>query len=322
MKIKSAAFCKKLETELSERKRRTRRIESSRLQEVYSRNPEIKKLDDNLATIAFDMGRQLMNAGNSEEIRGLANALIEKKQRERRDLLVSSGFPADYLDPQYECTLCHDTGRVAGGELCRCVVQLAINTVFESSGVSAAQNFRNFDLNLQKNPKDRNVMSRIRDAAEAYANAFPNNERRDLLYQGETGVGKTYLLNCIGGRVLERGYSVLKISAYKLIQLTLDNLRNEPSERPDYILPDLLIIDDLGTEPMIRNITIETLLSIVCERQDLDKATIIATNLSVTDEDGVDTLQSVYGERFASRFMAPRTAKIQRVRTQNVRLSL
>ena len=59
MKIKSAAFCKKLETELSERKRRTRRIESSRLQEVYSRNPEIKKLDDNLATIAFDMGRQL-----------------------------------------------------------------------------------------------------------------------------------------------------------------------------------------------------------------------------------------------------------------------
>ena len=79
MKIKSAAFCKKLETELSERKRRTRRIESSRLQEVYSRNPEIKKLDDNLATIAFDMGRQLMNAGNSEEIRGLANALIEKK---------------------------------------------------------------------------------------------------------------------------------------------------------------------------------------------------------------------------------------------------
>ena len=129
-------------------------------------------------------------------------------------------------------------------------------------------------------------MSRIRDAAEAYANAFPNNERRDLLYQGETGVGKTYLLNCIGGRVLERGYSVLKISAYKLIQLTLDNLRNEPSERPDYILPDLLIIDDLGTEPMIRNITIETLLSIVCERQDLDKATIIATNLAVTDEDG------------------------------------
>ena len=65
MKIKSAAFCKKLETELSERKRRTRRIESSRLQEVYSRNPEIKKLDDNLATIALDMGRQLMNAGKA-----------------------------------------------------------------------------------------------------------------------------------------------------------------------------------------------------------------------------------------------------------------
>ena len=93
MKIKSAAFCKKLETELSERKRRTRRIESSRLQEVYSRNPEIKKLDDNLATIALDMGRQLMNAGNSEEIRGLANALIEKNSASVENCLYPPVFP-------------------------------------------------------------------------------------------------------------------------------------------------------------------------------------------------------------------------------------
>ena len=146
-----------------------------------------------------------------------------------------------------------------------------------------------------------------------------------------TGVGKTYLINCIGCRLLTRGYSVLKISAGRLIDITMQTLRADESEKPDFILPDLLIIDDLGTEPMINNITIETLLSILCRRQDQNKATVIASNLAIADmgnrSDSADkqqiraeTISSRYGERFASRLMAPRTSKLQWIQTENVRL--
>ncbi len=236
-------------------------------------------------------------------------------------LLAKNGFPSDYLDKQYVCEFCHDTGRI-GTDLCRCVTQLAINTVFEDSGLDPKQSFEAFDINLQRTPGDRNAMAKIRDAAIAYSDSFPNNEKHDLLYFGEPGVGKTFLVNCIGGRILKRGYSVLKISAHRLIQLTLDTLRSDPSDKPDFILPDLLIIDDLGTEPMIQNITIETLLSILCQRQDMGKSTIFSTNLEVfaTDNMSHETIWSLYGERFASRLMAPRIVKIQAMHTENVRL--
>lgn len=322
MKIKSVAFSRALDNEMTQRKRRTRRIEAERKQAVYLKVPRIKELDNSISAIAFDMGKRIMSSDNPGEIREVADSLIADKQRERSELLAKNGYPADYLDKQYVCDMCHDTGRIAN-DLCRCVVQLAINTAFEDSGVNPNQCFANFNLDLQKNARERVAMGRIRDAAEAYANSFPNNSRPDLLYLGESGVGKTYLLNCIGGRLLERGYTVLKLNAHKLIQLTLDTLRLDPSERPDFILPDFLIIDDLGTEPMISNITIETLLSIICQRQDLGKATAFATNLELTSADGVtESIQSMYGERFASRLIAPKIVKIQAVHTFNVRLSV
>ena len=77
---------------------------------------------------------------------------------------------------------------------------------------------------------------------------------------------------------------------------------------------------------MINTITVETLLSILCDRQDSGKATIFATNLEII-EDGDspmknETLESAYGERFVSRLMDPRRAKIRAVKTGNVRLVL
>ena len=74
---------------------------------------------------------------------------------------------------------------------------------------------------------------------------------------------------------------------------------------------------------MIPNITIETLLSIVCRRQDAGKPTLYATNLSLTSGDPREqTIQDFYGERLASRLMAPRSVKLQAVLTENVRFSM
>lgn len=321
MKIKSAAFSRVLANEIAARKRNMRHVEQRRREEVYKEIPMLKEFDADIAALAFDFGKRIMTEDNSSGIREAAERLINHRASERTELLISHGFPSNYLDKQYVCDLCHDSCRI-GTELCRCVLQLAINTAFEDSGVNPDENFSAFNLDLQKNPKDRVAMSRIRDTAEQYANSFPNNEKRDLLYFGSSGVGKTYLLNCIGGRVLARGYSVLKINAHKLIQLTMDTLKLDSAEKPDFILPELLIIDDLGTEPMIPNITVETLLSIFCQRQDLNKPTAFATNLEVTSSDAnVATIQTAYGERFASRLMSPKSVKIQAIRTSNVRLS-
>lgn len=321
MKIKSAALSRALTEEMNKRRHMMKRKEEARYQEVCSHIPQIREMDNDLKCMTYDIGKRIMGNKGDDSVHETARMFISAQKEEKNKLLTQNGFPTDYLDKQYVCELCHDTGRI-GRDLCKCVIQLAINTAFEDSGIDPEQCFENFDINLQKTPTDRIAMTKIRDAAITYADSFPDTEKRDLLYFGEPGVGKTFLINCIGGRVLKRGYSVLKLSAHRLIQLTLDTLRADPIDRPDFVLPDLLIIDDLGTEPMIHNITIETLLSILCQRQDMNKATVVSTNLDVLSNGSMpnDTIWSVYGERFASRLMAPKTVKIQAIHTENVRL--
>ena len=331
MKIRNAEIGRAVEAELAARKQHCKALQRRRRDEVYKKLPAIREIDESMTSIAFDMGKQIMENANAGEVRGIAEELIKAKLHERNELLAAGGFPIDYLDEQYFCPVCRDTGRI-GGELCRCVSQIAVNAAFENSGLNPEQNFKNFDLELRHDPKERLAAARIRDDALEYANSFPNTEKRDILYMGKAGVGKTYLLNCIGVRLLERGFSVLKLNAYHLIRLTLDTLRTEPDEKPDFLIPDLLIIDDLGTEPQIQNITVETLLSILCQRQDKNKATAFATNLKPISPDNKDneednkkksteeSLQSMYGERFTSRLFS-RNTKIQLIKTSDLRFA-
>lgn len=321
MRIKTAAVGRAVEAELASRNRQNKAKQRRRKTEIYKKIPAIEEIDECITSIAVDMGKRIMAAQKPDEILELAQGLIASKMSERAALLVSNGYPGNYLDEQYSCSVCHDTGRV-GNELCHCVSQIAVDAAFENSGLASEQNFKNFNLDLQRDQKERLAMARIRDAALTYADAFPNSEKRDLIYSGQAGVGKTYLLNCIGRRVLEKGYSVLKINAYRLIQLTLDMLRADPDEKIDFLIPDLLIIDDLGTEPMIQNITVETLLSILCQRQDRGRATAFATNLEIfPSDDGAETLQTMYGERFTSRLLSPNTTKIQLIKTSDLRFA-
>lgn len=77
-----------------------------------------------------------------------------------------------------------------------------------------------------------------------------------------------------------------------------------------------MIIDDLGTEPMINSVTRETLFSILNERQSARKATLWATNRSLDD------ILASYGDRFFSRLVAPRETMVLRLEGDDLRLRL
>jgi len=68
----------------------------------------------------------------------------------------------------------------------------------------------------------------------------------------------------------------------------------------------LLMIDDLGTEPMFNGITVEYLFTLLNERYVTRKHTVIATNLAPAK------IQERYGERVASRILdASRCIKVE-----------
>ena len=184
---------------------------------------------------------------------------------------------------------------------------------FSGSGVDPEMSFENYRHDLIEDPRERRANENICAFCLDYADSFPDNALSDMLLLGAPGVGKTYLLNCIGDRVLKNGYSVLKISANKLVARVLDSIRDKELERPDFVLPDLLLIDDLGAEPLLENITVETLLSILCDRQEEKKATVIASNLDPA------ALNEYYGERIVSRLIDVNRSKVIKITTPSLR---
>ena len=87
---------------------------------------------------------------------------------------------------------------------------------------------------------------------------------------GPTGTGKTCVLSAIGNELITKGYSVKFISAFDFNNLMLKYHTAPLDERSLYldevIEPDFLIIDDLGTENILKNVTCEYLLNMLSTR--------------------------------------------------------
>ena len=61
-------------------------------------------------------------------------------------------------------------------------------------------------------------MELVKARCMAYVDAYPHDPRRNLLFVGAAGLGKTYLLNCVGNALLEKGVPVLKVTSYQLTE--------------------------------------------------------------------------------------------------------
>lgn len=261
---------------------------------------------------------------------GIGEALtreVEAMQAELRARLVHAGFPEDYLQPVYQCHNCHDTGYV--GELlrerCACLNQRLMARAVGGAGLDARETFETYDDSvysdtpLKKHPGDtqRIYMARIRDRCVAYAELFPENPLPNLFFFGASGLGKTFLMNCIGNRVAARGYAPLKVTSYQLTErMRAAAIAHDGDTFRALIEAELLLIDDLGSEAILENVSIVQLFTLLNERELAGLPTIISTNLSLNE------FKARYTERICSRLFDRRATLICEFAGKDVRLGL
>lgn len=298
---------------------REQALEECRLRQeaVYARFPRLREITEARKALTYQLGRSLLAQEDPQFTRKAYAANMQALLREERALLKENNIPPAFLEPVWRCDACQDTGYVTGEDgvrrMCACLTQRMLAEQFTQGQVSRRERFETFQEDIFPTPRQRKATCKARDICKDYAERFPGNNPPGLLILGQAGLGKSFLLNCVAVRVLERGFSVLSLPAYDYMQAVLAALRDR-QPMPDFHAPDLLILDDLGAEPMLNNITRENLTNLLDARQRQGLATAFSSNFTR------EQIINEYGERFAFRLLSPRNTLTLELIGENLRL--
>lgn len=280
-----------------------RHLLDERRESVYRRIPEYRQLETSIGSVARDKAQSILE-GDDTALASLHD-YIGKISQQKQALLISAGFPADYLEPVYHCADCHDTGYIdAGGsqkEKCHCLRQQEVSILYEQSNIQDVISRENFSTLIfdYYQGEDLERFERTVKKCKDFVEQFPDSYRNLFLY-GTVGTGKSFLSGCIANEILKQGRSVIYFSSVglfdKLAQYTFDTKSKETLYNfyEDLYNCELVIIDDLGTEVTNAFVTSQ-LFSCLNERDLRQRATIISTNLSLEE------LRDRYSDRIFSR---------------------
>ena len=289
-----------------------------RKNKLYSENIRLQEIDDELSKLGISSAKSLIMS-NSAEVLNELNNKISLLKNEKAEIIKNLNLPKDYLKPNYECKLCNDTGYIQenyNSIMCNCLKQKIFNIEYNKSNIAnlEKQNFDNFSFEKYSDKIDkekynseispRENINLIKNICLKFIENFDNPEEKNLLFTGNTGLGKTFLSSCIAKEMIDIGKTVLYQTAPIMLDTIIDykfNKNNSSDITYKNILDvDLLIIDDLGTESL-NNVKFSELFNIINTRllnqNNKCLKTIISTNLNLA------ILNKTYGERITSRLI-------------------
>lgn len=301
--------------------KRQEKIDSVKKEKIklYKENPKLEQIEQSINQIAIDITRKILNSDEvtrqiEQENMGIK---LSKLNEKFNDELKKLGIDKSKLEPDFECKICNDTGIIKnGGEssYCNCFLQSVINETYKQANMSKLdeENFETFDIGYYSKTPDKTRygiessplknIERIKELSYKFSHNLDENDQKSLLFIGNTGLGKTFLANCIAKEAINCGktvvYQTAPILMDKIISYKFSYNKSEvEKEQYEKIFDvDLLIIDDLGTETMTNNKFTE-LFNIINTRLLKNKKILISTNLTLNE------LYEQYDERVISRLI-------------------
>ncbi len=282
---------------------------------------DFAKIEDEISRASIFYTKSLLTASPNDK----QNILVQFQKKintlneEKNAILKKEGINPNYFEPDFDCKICKDTGYIRKDNtsiICSCLKQEMLNIEYNKSNMGNLdkENFSTFSLekysnevNEQKynsNISPRENIKNIKLICENFIKNFDNPEEKNLLFTGNTGLGKTFLSNCIAFELLKKGKTVLYQTAPVMLDSVIDYRFDKPNANQSIVdnlmNVDLLIIDDLGTET-INSMKFTELYNIINARllnqsRKITK-TIISTNLSIQN------IFKNYEERLGSRFV-------------------
>ncbi len=283
-----------------------------RKEDLYQRCPELREIENLIFQVNTSCLRKILSAplDRKAAIKAERSGKLAELKERRDALLASLGTDHSQLELTYDCPICQDTG-VVDGKRCECYRKKYLQQLYRQStlgNILKRENFDTFRLDYYSTEpvgelaSPRRNMEVLLQRTKEYTEVFPE-KKKSFLFYGETGLGKTFLTNCISKALMDKGHTVLYLSANELFSdvlgpyLISGNEERKEALRPVYELifdAELLVIDDLGTE-LTNSFTTSCLFEIINTRGRNEQSTIISTNYSLQQ------MRDRYQERIMSR---------------------
>ena len=254
---------------------------------------EFREIDDKVRALKLQLAKFEPNSTKAADIK----KQLAQLDKQGKQILKKHKFDISTLAVKHDCPKCNDTGFV-DGVICDCLKHNVQQALIKQCGFNNKLNF-DFSKSDEKVLADNPQLSKAYRFAHKYCENFPNNKEPNLVFYGEVGTGKTFLLECIANELMKRLNYVVFSTAYDINKTMIKAFNSPFSERDTILAPlfesDLLIIDDLGTEPLYHESTLTNLFTLINERQRNNLAMIVSTNLTP------DQINERYGNRIRSR---------------------
>lgn len=231
---------------------------------------------------------------------------LEKTRKIFSELYVECGGKPE---PEPHCPICGDGG-FADGKYCKCVVRLAINSDKANLSLPA--------VDFEK--ATRSAPDCIKKSYESAKKYISSADKPFFMLFGDAGTGKTVLASAIATELMKLGASAVTVSAFDFVRRALDfHTQFSVEDYVDRFTPmldcDVLVIDDLGKETVLKNVTKEYLYAVINERWLHKKRTVVTSNLKPEEA------LTRYGESIASRLFDKSLSYNIKVVGKNARLS-
>ena len=266
--------------EINERLLERRKIAEAKVQkytDVLNADKDYSEAFNKHNSARFDFSKAKFTGNKEAEEK--ASAEIGKAAEDMSIISKKLGITADMLQPDYTCKQCNDTGFLKNGKRCSCFKKLAIEITLDELGIDE----KNLPAFSSSKDVTQNKLDKFYPKFIAYCDHF-SEKSKNVVVSGSVGTGKSHLVGCI---------------ASELNTIFLKYHTAPVSDKAFYISLltgcDLLVIDDLGSEPIYKNVTDEYILMILSERLSNGMPYIVTTNLTQTQ------LLERYGDRIVSR---------------------